>query len=71
MADQEYKDRMQEAGIAYKAYRQAGGTVIALDWLWDYDRNLFSELQSRWRFQSSYTVITGGVLFCPKPLRRR
>jgi len=71
MTDQEYQSKMQEAGAAYRAYRQAGGTMIALDWLWGYDRDLFSELQSRWRFQSSYTCISGGVMFHPKPMRRR
>lgn len=71
MTDQEYKERMQEAGMAYKEYHQAGGAMIALDWLWEFDHDLFGEMQNRWRFQSSYTAITSGVMFCPKPLRRK
>ena len=66
-----FTEKMEQAKAAYVGYRQAGGTMIALDWLWDYDHDLFGELQSRWRFQSSYTAVTGGVMFCPKPLRRR
>ena len=65
-----FTDRMEKAKAAYRAYRDAGGTMIALDWLWNHDRDLFGEMQSRWRFQSSYTAIAGGVMFCPKPMRR-
>jgi len=65
-----FTEKIGQAKAAYAEYRQAGGTMIALDWLWNYDRNLFGEMQSRWRFQSSYTAIAGGVMFCPKPMRR-
>jgi hypothetical protein len=70
MSEQEYRQRMQQAKEEYQNYRRSGGENVELDWLWDYDRDLFGEMQSRWRFQSSYTVITGGVLFCPQPMRR-
>jgi len=65
-----FTEKMEQAKAAYAEYRQAGGTEIGLDWLWDHDRDLFGEMQSRWRFQSSYTAIAGGVMFCPKPMRR-
>ena len=65
-----FTEKIGQAKAAYAEYRQAGGTEIGLDWLWDHDRDLFGEMQSRWRFQSSYTAIAGGVMFCPKPMRR-
>jgi hypothetical protein len=70
MSEQEYRQKMQQASRQYQEYRQAGGELIALDWLWDWNRNLFGEMQSRWRFKSSYTVLAGGVLFCPKPVSK-
>jgi hypothetical protein len=70
MSEQEYRQKMQQAKKQYQVYRRNGGGMIALDWLWDYDRTLFGEMQSRWRFQSSYAVVTGGVMFCPKPIGR-
>jgi len=66
-----FTERMAQAKAEYAAYRKAGGTMIGLDWLWGYDRELFGEMQERWRFQSSYTCVSGGVMFCPKPTRRR
>jgi hypothetical protein len=71
MTEQEYQERMGRARQEYQTYRENGGDLIALDWLWQYDPDLFGEMQSRWRFQSSYTCVSGGVMFHPLPQGRR
>lgn len=68
--EQEYRERMAKAKEEYGEYHRAGGEEDEfLAWLYYSDRDLFNDMQRRWRFQSSYTCITGGVMFHPRPPR--
>jgi len=67
------KERWATAQVQYRDYRESGGTEDEpLAWLYYHcpDRELFNDLQSSWRFQSSYPV-RGGVMFCPQPQKGR
>ena len=67
----EFQLRKLTAALKFRRYRAEGGDLPAIDWLWENDRELFAAIQSRWRFQSSYTAITGGVMFHPEPPKSR
>jgi len=61
MTDEEYRAGMQEAGQAYKAYRQEGGDLEAHDWFYYYaGSELFNEWNRR-HAQSSYGVSLRGL----------
>jgi len=61
MTDQEYRSKMQEAGAAYRAYRQAGGDMEAHDWFYFWaDVELFNEWHRR-QARSSYGVSLKGL----------
>ena len=71
MSEKEYGQAMEQAKTNFRKFRADGGVDCFIDWLWETYHRLFNEMQCRWRFQSSNTVLTGGVMFCPVPARRR
>lgn len=71
MTNEEFQTRKAQAQEEYDAYRANGGDMIAFDWLYYNHRSLFTHIQNNWHFQSSNTVLTPGVMFCPVPPPRR